>query len=133
MEGKKSGLSSHFGTIIRVVLLIILVGLVTFFIIKFIRDRQDSRRAEQTAGQVAQKENTDKSEEGKKDSGSNNNSESNQVIPSGVEESDDAQNSSSNLGAATVPAVGMNTNIIIGAIILSIFTYAVTRRLSTQS
>lgn len=141
MENKR-GVFSHFGTIIRVIILIILVAVITFFVVRFFRNRNATQRAEQAASQTAQteKENTDKSEESKKDTENKeqrnessenqaNNDQTEQQIPRGIAESevDGGAAEVPAAGPEAIPEVGAGSSALVIAGSLGMITYAVTK------
>ena len=137
MEGKR-GILSHFGTVIRVILLIIFVAIITFFVVKFIRDRQASRRTQQSTNQVAQSDveskDAGKNERGQvSDSNKQEDDEAKQAIPSGIADGeDDRESAVPGVGSTEVPAAGMGANILIITAFLSLATYAAARKIQAN-
>lgn len=146
---KKRGILSHIGTLVRIVLLIIFVAIITFFMVRFFRNRQATQRAEQTVSQNDQsKESASESEKSKEqtqdqhehsddsnkadDSRGESNDNAGENIPSGIADGDDSKDSVPTTGPSQVPAAGMGTNVLIIAIILSFATYAATRKIQLE-
>ncbi len=124
MENRK-GLLTHFGGIIRIIILIVSVAVITFFVVRFFRNRAATRTAEQSA-QVSQTDkqkdssNEKKTEANDSGAGSSATNDSNEAtIPSGVAEGSDSDETS------TMPAVGMGLNMLGVAFALSAVTYGV--------
>lgn len=135
-----SGVLSHFGGIIRIAVFIIVLGILTFFIIRFVRHRQDTQsaqRASQTSKSEKQQSNsTTKSKSQSTDSTSNENVAKNDTnedgtsssdssdgaiaVPNGVADGVSPEVSSSH---SAVPNTGMDQNIIVTAILLSVISY----------
>ena len=130
---KSKGILSHFGTIIRIVILIIAVAIITFFVVRFFRNRSATRETERSA-QVAQSDKEsepgsrnegNKQRESEENNSTTDNSENSQdesSIPSGIADEPDTSHHGS-----PMPEVGMSANILWSAAILMVVTYMVVR------
>jgi flagellar biosynthesis/type III secretory pathway M-ring protein FliF/YscJ len=113
MENRK-GLLSHFGGIIRMIILIICVAIIAFFVIRFVRSRGASQTPQLT--QVSQNESGTNTQN--KEPGSGGGASS---IPGGVSEGDEADETS------RIPEVGMGFDAAFIAVVLSLGAYLIVR------
>lgn len=128
---KKRGVVSHFGGVIRIIILIISVAVITFFVVRFVRNREAVRNAERSLGgsQTQTKSDSKKSDQNNsgKDSSSSDDSEGkgpeSAAIPSGI--SDDSVDDTA---STHVPAAGMGTNMVTIAVFLGAMTYFIVKR-----
>jgi cytoskeletal protein RodZ len=133
MENRR-GVLSHFGGIIRIIILIVSVAVITFFIVRFFRNREATRTAQQST-QVAQnqgKHNTsdesrsDDSTDHESDNTESSNSSESVAIPSGVAEGGDGDETS------VLPAVGMGYEAVLVSVLAGLVTYGVVFRTGLQ-
>jgi len=119
---KRSGVFSHLGGIIRIIILIASIAVITFFVVRFFRNREAAKTA-QDSTHVAQteKQSSEKNQKNSEDSKNNPNDDNSGdvVIPSGVAEGDDSDETN------TVPAAGMGSNVVGLTVLVSSTTYAV--------
>lgn len=131
---EKRGILSHFGTVIRIAILIILVAVLTFFVVRFFRNRQVSQRAQQTThtAQTNQQGQKDQPQNTRQDSnnGSGNNSESSnqstqggQPIPRGIADGGSSNTTVPSAGPQSLPAAGSDISILLTSLLLSAATY----------
>jgi cytoskeletal protein RodZ len=125
---KKSGVLTHFGGIIRVIILIVSVAIITFFVVRFIRNRETIKNAERSS-QVSRSDAQSESDKSKDTEGSSETEGSSSdgdesqsaTIPGGVAEGTDDNETRS------VPAAGMGTDILAVTVLLGGATYFVVR------
>ena len=129
MEKSRAALS-HFGGIIRLVVLIVLIAIVAFFVITFMRNRHGVKTAERASQQVASE--TDSSSKKEPASGDESVAENDDepVIPSGIAEGD----SPASATTSSVPAAGMGIDMVFTASILALvaFFYAKNKQLTAE-
>lgn len=124
MENNR-GILSHFGGIIRLVIFIILLALITFFIVRWIRNRGETNRA-QEASQGAVSDTADESVDQDTSKNTTKDDSSKPVgtqIPSGIADS----GSGASTTTQTVPEAGIGTNVLITTVLLSLITYLGTK------
>lgn len=139
MENNK-GVLSHLGGIVRIILLIIFIAIITFFVVRFFRNRQAERRAQdssQVSQQNGQQNGSDnRAEEESRGSGgseredqssgtSSTESRDQNNIPSGIDDGGGASTSRPvpNAGPSAIPETGASTSIFVTAGLLGIITY----------
>lgn len=124
--------------IIRIIVFVLLIGVIVFFVIRFLSNRQDTKNA-QNAARSSQQENSEKSDE--KNTNESNNSDkkpedssdtSVSNIPSGVADSNTGS-ANAPKPSGKVPEAGMGSSILWMTAILSFCTYTVTKKLSAQN
>ena len=123
MEGRR-GILTHFGGTIRLVILIILIALTTFFVVRWVRARQHTKVAQQAATGLQQKDNssdTKNPSDNTTQDGDTSTAPSSPTVevPGGIAESE-VTGSTAN---QNVPSVGMGVDTFLTVVILSLTGY----------
>ena len=140
----KSGVASHFSSILRFTLLLILIAIITFFVVRWVQNRRDVKEA-QKAASSSQRNKTKHDEGGRSDKDESNVDIS--KLPSGVAESDVNNDTSSNgvthnssqgvESPRSVPATGASFSVLIYTAGLMSATYVLSqlllRKLATHA
>ena len=122
MERAK-GVLSHFGGVIRILILIISIAVITFFVARFFQRRAKVNESERTAKTAQSETRTDSSNRSSNDSEKKDTEDKNEaVIPSGIDDRDD-----SSAEGEPMPAVGMGLNILLSTAVLTVITYGAVR------
>lgn len=137
---KKAGVFSHFSSVLRFVAFLLLIAVVTFFVVRWVQNRQDVKEAQKAAG-TSQRKNSDSDKNA--DEGESTVDVS--KLPSGVADSNAQpdQNKPSGSGSSntsvpskSVPAAGMSIDsgfIAFGLMAVTyISVYVWSKRLSTE-
>lgn len=124
MEDRR-GIFSYLGGIARVALIVALVAILAFFVIRWVKARQNNRRAEQATKTVSlNKGNTGKNTENSEKQSSGESSKetdgSNPIqIPKGIADSEATPPTS----GAQMPNAGISPSVLLTTIMLSVSTY----------
>ena len=125
----KSGILKYIGWVIRIVVLLLLIVVIALFVVRLVKNKDDSKKADQAAHPSSQESNSEKSDTKSDDSkDSDNKSDDNSDIgvsevPSGVADS----TASNGEAAGAVPQAGMSTNLLTTAAALMVTTYVIVR------
>lgn len=129
MENKRGALS-HFSTLIRVIILILLAAIIVFFTVQFIRNRQATQRAQQ-AGRDTTRVAQDQKDEKNETSGSSDEKSSTEEsanTPSGIADGEQASGRvRPDVSTGSIPSVGTGSEIIFATLILMGTTYILMR------
>ena len=133
---EKRGLLTYFTGIARLIVFIVLLAIITFFVVRWIRARQDTRVAQQAAqGQGTRAEAKDESKNEKSGApvtgDQRDENESNAAtnggapaveVPGGVADSDIPSS-----GPRSVPNAGIESSLALTALMISLTTYSFVR------
>lgn len=118
MENHK-GMLSHFGGVIRLIILIVCIAIIAFFVIRFVQSRGVNHRSQSQSTQVVEKKDKENTpdEEGASRTKQESEEGGAQGIPSGISEGTDMAETN------RVPEVGMGFNVLLVAVCASLLTY----------
>jgi|GEM_PF-6666738 len=136
---EKRGLLTYFTGIARLILFIILLAIITFFVVRWVRARQDTKAAQQAAqGQNTQKDVTTKTGAEKPPTNSQtqpnsekpatNHSAPSVEVPGGI-----ADGGSPSRGNQKVPNAGIEVSIMLTALMMSVSTYSFVKFIDSRS
>lgn len=124
MENRR-GILTHFSTLIRIVVILVLAVIIIFFAVQFFRNRQASQKAERVSQDSSQVSRSDDSQDETRDTEGQDSARESGDVPSGIADGDSSDGASSGSVAApsALPGAGIDGGILLLGVALMAGTY----------